>query len=162
MAKKTALGVVLVSDGQQPRWSLQNKELFMNDLSYFGDGTKIKITIEHFYPQRSLKQNGVLHWYCTELAEEVGVEPEDFKMMMKMKFLQREKLDKHGNLIGDPETSEVMMYIPSTSELTTSEMAEFIEKIRLWALDYLNYELPLPDANYKIHFLENYKRTITT
>ena len=160
MAKKTSIGMVVVQEGQKPTWKLNNKELFFNDLAYFGDGTKIKITIEHYYPQRSLKQNGVLHWYCTELAEEAAMEMEEFKKRMADKFLRRELRDKNGEYVCDPETGEIEMYTPSTADLDTAEMTIYIEKIRMFGLNFLNYELPLPDANHKIKFLEDHKQNL--
>lgn len=157
--KKTAIATVVVEDyvhGQTARLVMQHKNIFIDDLVFFGNGTKLKLTIEKYYRQRSNSQNGVLHWYCTELADYLGMEMEDFKTMMKQKFLTWPVPDKRDNgeeWLYDPETGEVMTYIPSTSDLTTVQMMDFIEKIRMWALYFLKYELPLPDANYKIHFL---------
>lgn len=136
-----------------------NKDYFMQLLSDFGAGTKVKITIENYHPQRSLSQNGVLHWYCSELAEEVGMDAEDFKTMMKMKYLRRDALDRNGERMAD-ENGEVMTYIAKTSDLDKKEMALFIDQIRLFGIEFLNYELPLPDANHKIHFLEKRKEKI--
>lgn len=136
-----------------------SRDIFMDMLRDFGAGVKLKLTIEHYFPQRSLKQNGVVHWYCTELANECGMQPEDFKMMMKMKFLRRAALNKQGEEMPD-ENGEVLTYIPSTSDLDTAEMAIFIDQIRLFGIEILNYHLPEPDANYKIHFLETEKQKI--
>lgn len=164
MAKKTAIATVDLSDPKNPRISMQHKSIFIDDLNFFGHGTKLKLTIEKYYKQRSLNQNGVLYWYCTELANYLGMEVEDFKVMMKGKFLTwpvpDKRPDSEEEYLYDPETGEVLTYQPSTADLTTVEMSDFIEKIRMWALDYLNYELPLPDKNYKIHFLEEYKKNI--
>lgn len=136
-----------------------SKEVMLQYLSDFGAGVKLKLTIEHYFPQRSLKQNSVIHWYCTELANECGMQPEDFKMMMKMKFLKRAALNKRGEEMPD-ENGEVLTYIPSTSDLDTAEMATFIDQIRLFGIEILNYSLPEPDANYKINFMENTKKGI--
>lgn len=156
--KKTAIAFTN-SECTGVRWLDRN--VFLYNLGLFGPDVKLRITVEHYHPQRSLKQNAVLHWYCQELAEECGMEAEDFKMMMKMKFITRPALDKTGNWIIDPSTGEVMTYIPSTSDLDTKEMTELIEKIRMFGLDVLNYELPLPDENYKIHFLHDHKKQLT-
>jgi hypothetical protein len=133
-----------------------SKEVFMNYLQDFGAGVKIKITLEHYFPQRSLKQNSVIHWYCTELANECGMQPEDFKMMMKMKFLKRAALNKRGEEMPD-ENGEVLTYIPSTSDLDTAEMATFIDQIRMFGIEILGYVLALPDENHKINFQEKLK-----
>ena len=138
----------------------QDWSVFQYNLSLFAPGTKLRVTIEHYHPQRSLKLNAVLHWYCTELAEECGMNPEDFKMMMKIKFLRRPALDRNGEYVVDPETGEVMMFIPSTADLNSKEALELNENIRQFGIEVLNYELPLPDSNYKIHFLENDKKRL--
>ena len=137
-----------------------NREIFINDLQMFGPGERIKVTLETYFRQRSLKQNGVLHWYCDELSQECSMEPEKFKELMKYKFLRRPVLNKMGEEIVDESTGEVEWYVPSTTELDTKEMAEFTENIRMWGLEFLNYELPLPDENYKINFLETNKQKL--
>lgn len=159
MARKIkCTAIVKLDDPKNPSLQMTSKRGFQQDLMEFRNGQKVWVMVEPFYKQRSQNQNGVLHWYCTELADYLGMEMEDFKMMMKLKFLQRPKLDREGNEIVDPETGEIMMYIPSTKDLTTVEINDFIfEGIRKWALDFLNYELALPDTNYKIHFLEDEK-----
>lgn len=136
-----------------------DKQLFLSSLKDFGPGCKMKITYEHYFPQRSLKQNSVIHWYCDELANECGMQNEDFKMMMKLKFLKRAALDKNGDIMCD-ENGEVLTYIPSTSDLDTKEMAEFIDNIRLFGIEVLGYELPIPDENYKINFQEEHKKKL--
>lgn len=138
----------------------QDWSVFQYNLSLFAAGTKLRVTIENYAPQRSLKQNGVLHWYIAELAEECGMEADRFKARMGDKFLRRPLLDKDGEYIYDPSTGEVEMYVPSTSDLDTAEMAVYIDKIRLWGLEFLGVDLPLPDENYKIHFLTEDKKRL--
>lgn len=138
----------------------QNFEIFQYNMSLFSPGTKLKITVEHYHPQRSLKQSAVLHWYCAKLAEECGMEAKDFKMMMKMRYLVRPVTGKDGEFLVDPESGEVMTYIPSTADLDTMEMMEFTDKVRIFGEEFLKYSLPLPDENYKIHFLEHDKKRL--
>lgn len=99
----------------------------------------------------------MLHWYCDELAHEAGMEPDKFKELMKFKFLKRPVLTKAGDYVVDESTGEVEMYVPSTTELNTAEMVTFTDQIRQWGIDFLNYTLPLPDENYKLHFLDKQK-----
>jgi len=137
-----------------------DKPSFLSFISDFGAGTKLRLTIENYSPQRSLELNGVIHWYCHDLAEECGMDMEDFKMMMKIKFLKRDALDKQGNIMYDQDTGEVLTYIEKTSKLSDAEGAKFVEQIRDFGINFLGYTLPLPDKNYKIHFLEEHKKTM--
>lgn len=137
-----------------------NREHFLAFLSDFGAGTKLRLEISNYFPQRSLKQNSLLHFYAELLADECGMQTDDFKMMMKMKFLTKAATDRNGEYIMDRETGEVMTYIPSTADLDTKEFGEFIDNIRVFGQEHLNYSLPEPDANYKIHFLEEHKETL--
>lgn len=58
---------------------IANREYFVNSLSDFGAGTKLKITYEHYHKQRSLKQNNSLYFWVDLLAEELSIEPERLK-----------------------------------------------------------------------------------
>lgn len=140
------------------RWL--DDQVFLYNIGLFEAGVKLRITFEHYAPQRSLKQSAVLHWYCAELADECGMHAEDFKMMMKMKFLTRAAVNKSGEEIVDVNTGEVMTFIPSTADIDTKEMGELIENIRMFGLDVLGYVLPLPDENYKINFQEGVKKQL--
>lgn len=123
--------------------------MFKEFLRDFGAGAKLKLTIEHYHYKRSNKQNSVLHWYCQDLSEECGMQVDDFKMMMKMKFLKRVALNKDGEEMAD-ENGELLTYIPSTAILDKAEMGIFIEQIRLFGIEMLGYVLPEPDENYKL------------
>lgn len=137
-----------------------DRDGFVVLLSDFGAGTKLRITVENYSPQRSLDQNKTMYWYLATLAEEADMDLVKFKARMGEKFLRRPLLDKNGEQVVDKATGECEMYVPSTADLTTKEMGEFIDQLRLFGLEYLNFELPLPSKNYKIHYLEEYKKTL--
>lgn len=115
----------------------------------FGD-SPWQITIDKRRKPASNEQRGVLHWYCAEMAKYLGMEMLEFKAVMAYKYLRRVKQDEDGNDMFDPETGEQLMYTASTEDLDSSEKFEFTEKIRMWCLEYHNYELPLPDKNWKL------------
>lgn len=115
----------------------------------FGDGNWQIVLSQRVKPP-SPEQRGVLHWYCTALAKHLGMDMKEFKAAMAEKFLKRARQDASGNDIYDPETGALLMFVPSTEDLTKFEYFEFTEKIRMWALEFLEYELPLPDANWKL------------
>lgn len=148
MMKKHLARLETQDDGTKKLTFIQPQG-FKEDLKLFKDG-RVWITIENYKPTRSQASNNVLHWYCKELADYLGIEPKEFKEMMKLKFLIRPKVNNDGEEMVDMETGEMLMYVPSTSKLNTEEMMIFTDKIRVWAMDFLKYVLPLPDKNYKL------------
>lgn len=137
-----------------------DRDSFLAFLSDFGPYVKLRVTIEHYSPQRSLDQNKTMYWYLTTLAEEADMDLVKFKARMGEKFLRRPLLDKYGEQVIDRHTGEFEMYVPSTADLTTKEMGDFIDQLRLFGLEYLNYELPLPDKNYRLQFIEDRKKQL--
>lgn len=141
-------------------WRVQNKELFLNFLKDFGAGTKLKLTIENYKPQRSNSQNNVFYWWTDLLAEELCIEPERLKEVLKYKYLRRPVLDSKGEELIDEATGEVEWYVPSTTELDKEEYSVFLDQVHLFGIEFANFELPLPDKNYKINFQEERKEKL--
>lgn len=137
-----------------------DRQYFMQMLSDFGAGTKLKLSVEHYHPQRSLKQNNAFYLWVDLLAEELSIEPERLKELLKYKFTRRPLLDKKGEEVIDESTGEVEWYVPSTADLDKKEFAEFMDKIHLWAIEFANYELPALSENYKLNFQEEHKQQL--
>jgi hypothetical protein len=85
------------------------------------------------------------------IASESGNTLETVKSVLKRLFLTRDVLDKDGDPVVNPKTGEVLTYVQDTSALSTVEMMEFTEQIRLWAMDFDIY-LPLPDEQIDFKF----------
>lgn len=118
----------------------------------FDDGIKVTVTVENFKRKRSLSQNNYLHFAIQMIAEETGEEMELLKDALKARFGLREAItSKSGEELCD-ENGEVLERLKSTSDYTTSEMSDFIDKIRMWALEFLNINIPDADTyrNYNI------------
>lgn len=121
-------------------------------MDLFEDGIKVTVTIENFKRKRSLSQNNYLHFIIQIIADETGEETDRLKEAFKARFgLAEDITDKSGNILCD-EQGEVLQRLKSTSDYTTSEMTDFIDKIRLWAQDFLSINTPDPDVyrNYNI------------
>jgi hypothetical protein len=111
----------------------------------FSDGAKVSVTIKSRRKPRSLKQNAVLYWYINAIADETGMHPDDVKGVLRHRFLSEDITDKNGEIMADTASGEVLKRYKSTTELSTVEMMQFTEEIRIWALDFLNMTLPLPN-----------------
>lgn len=136
-----------------------NEEYFRQSLMDFGPGVKLKITVEHYFPQRSPNQNRTWHWWADLLAEHIGMDVDHLKQAVKYKFLKRPVLDNKGNELCD-EYGVVEMYVPSTADLDKAEFVAFMDDFWRWSLEFHGYELPLPDSNMKINFQEEKKKQI--
>lgn len=143
----------LESDPKRPAIKLVAKKGFMDDIRSFGHGKKVWITVENYYNKRSPSQNNVLHKYIGMIAKETGQDPKQVKSVLKNTFLKpRAWLDAQGEQMYNPDSGEVLTYIPSTTDISTIEMNDFWDKIRQWALDFLNLDLPLPEKVQKINY----------
>jgi hypothetical protein len=107
------------------------------------DNQDVTITIEKTKRKRSNPQNA-FYWGCvlpyiTWEIIELGNEwtDEDSHILMRSKFLQK------AILINDD--GEFVTKTKSTTELDTVQWEEYITKIRAWASEMLNIEIPLPN-----------------
>lgn len=108
------------------------------------EGKEIIITIENVSRKRSSQQNRYIHrlfTIFTNALNELGNEftMSDIKGICAMKFLLIEEIDY--------STGEIMQRLRGTSELSTTELNEFFEKIIAWAADMFGIILPYPNEN---------------
>lgn len=98
---------------------------------------KQNIKIQKHRNKRSNKQNkyywGIVIAY---ISNETGFTDKEVHELLKFKFLQTSKVSKQGS---------VETFIQSTTELDTLEAEEYLDKIRIWALNFLNLPIPLPN-----------------
>ncbi len=109
------------------------------------------LSIERYYPQRTLPQNALFHVYFTEIAEYGGTTMLEVKGALKKLFLTVDVKDQEGNIMADPKTGEVLTRVMDTSELNEVQGIEFIENIRIWAMDFGIY-LESPDEQAELRF----------
>ena len=113
---------------------------------------RYKIEISRYQKSRSVKQNSVFHWYCKEIAEETGMAADIVKACVKKKFLTTDITGEDGMPVCDTATGEILQYIKDTSDLTTVEMMALCENLRLWAMEFFNLYLPLPNEETELKF----------
>lgn len=128
------------------KFSLHNRDRFLEWCRGNKD-RKIEVRFGRKYSKRSHPQN---KYYWGVLIKEVAIRlrelgndwltDDDVHEMMKMKF--NCKLQPNTN------TGETVEIPKSTTSLTTTEFNEFMERIRMWASDFL--EIYIPDPNEKL------------
>lgn len=91
---------------------------------------------QHLIKKRSNNENSY-YWgvVIDAIATETGNEPETIHQALKIKFLLN-RMQCNGMLIATTK---------STTELTTIEFEAYLDKVRLWASEFLHIEIPLPN-----------------
>jgi len=98
---------------------------------YRREGKRINVIIQSERKTRSNDQNRYLWGVVYDfISAETGHDNEEIHEIMRHQFLMT-----HTD-IGD--------YPKSTTKLSTVEFMEYIEKIRVWAGEYLGIRIPLP------------------
>lgn len=135
-------GVGFIRDGKLEPLSKRNYDFALQS---FEDGTKITWTIENYRRAISLSQMSYVHKIFHWIGEYTGEDPKQIKEALKARFGIRESLkNKNGEEVCD-DNGEVMEKLKSLSEYNTEETSALIEKIRMWASDFLGYEIPDAD-----------------
>jgi len=127
-----------------------NREL-LSDVIKSLEGKDIIITIEKRRKKRSNPQNsyyfGVViplmkHGFYNSLGEHVGTD--EIHTFLKNRFLFKEIVNENN--------AEIIKMPQSTTELTTIQFEEYLDKIREFGLEFLNITIPLPNQELTIDF----------
>lgn len=124
--------------------TIKNRRGFNNDLRHF-EGCDVEIKVSEKKRKRSLSQNAYIHAVLIpELKNafnSVGFDDirtnEQCKDIMKCLFLRTQYVN--------PTNGEVIESFKNTSELTTFEMSELVEKVIKYAWDNMNYKIFAPN-----------------
>jgi len=147
--KRKQLARIDLSNPDKPTLKFNSKSAFLSDLKDFKHDIRVWVIIEKYHAQRSLSQNNLQHMWYTIIADEIGIEMEEAKDLIKKKFLTVVLIDKHGNEIHD-ENGEIQFKVRDTSDLNKLETVEYMDKIYRWSIDFLNCTLPLPEQQQEI------------
>lgn len=116
--------------------SQQDKARLFNVLKNLSG--KHSISIEKFRNGRSSNENRY-YWavIVNGLASEFGYFRDEMHQLLRQKFL--------GYTRENPITGKTEHFTRSTTTLSTKEMEEYLESIRVWALTEFSVFLPLPN-----------------
>lgn len=140
--KRKQLARIDLSNPDKPKIIFNSVKAFNSDLMDFKNGSKVWVEVRTYSPQRSLSQNSYLHVIFGIIAEEIGIELEEAKWLLKEKFLRVPLTDKHGNEVH--ENGEIQFRVRDTSELSKVDMMNFVDQIYRWSLEFLSVDLPKP------------------
>lgn len=128
--------IVAPVEWQKMKMTAQQRQIIGNYLQSM-EGKNVKLVMTESKKQRTIKQNSYL-WgvVYTFIAVETGHTTEEIHTFMKKQFLPRDFIT-----IGkqDQEIEK------STTDLSTKEMNEYIEKIRAFAAQELQMNIPSPE-----------------
>jgi len=92
---------------------------------------------------RSLPQNKLYWLWIGCICEDTGVEKDDMHLYLRGTFLDSKKIQFKGRHV----------YLPgSTKDLNTAEFKIYLDKIQLWAAEFLTLTLPNPHDKYFAKF----------
>jgi len=112
---------------------------------YFTDGDNVDVIIRHSTKQRSTEQNryywGVVVPIVRRGLRDAGyaVTDKDTHLALKHQFLS-------------VDCNFGLHLTPSTTELSTDEMNEYVENIRVWAWENLKVSIPEPGEQVELKF----------
>lgn len=114
---------------------------------------QVEVCVRPFRPRTSLKQHRYYRGMVIELlVEEMRnhgvtgphggpITHEQVHQMMAQRFLRE-------SVLIDEESGEYMDIVRSTADLTTGEMASFVEAVRDWAYETFGLDIPDPDPDH--------------
>lgn len=114
---------------------------FNSQLDYFKDKA-VELILRKKKKYRSIQQNKLMWVYYTMIAHELGYTKDEIHSILKSKFLKSEKVNE--------ETGVIYPYVKSTTDLTTTEMLDYISDIQKFAAEELGMNLPEPNEQFQL------------
>ena len=121
----------------------RNRNLILNALETF-EGQEVILTIQKAKKRRSNPQNSFYHGVVIPIMQQCLKDAgylmtnESVHDMLKLRFLKESILVNEG-------TGEYIERIKSTTELTTTQFAEYVLDIQKFAVEYFNVQIPNPN-----------------
>jgi len=106
------------------------------------------VTLKSAKRPRSLPQNKLYWSWLRCIEQETGNASEDMHEFFKQRFLGFE---------GREILGETIAFLPSSSKLDSARFGEYLEKVRLFAIEKMNVFLPYPTDEAYTGFAETYQ-----
>lgn len=128
------------------------KRYLSEALKRWADGP-VTVTVKRERPGKSHLQLGYYNALVLPMiVEEICDDPENEEELarvhveMKCRFLPMERATFTDRESGEERTVEA---VPSLADLNTKQMAEFVDRVRQWAGEFLGLTIPDPDPLWK-------------
>jgi hypothetical protein len=117
---------------KQGKLHLEDRGSFLNHLNGL-EGKRVMVTVAKETRRRTNSQNAYLWGVIYKLISDyTGATPEELHIALKYHFGKKRFI---GNIVAPA----------STKAMDTIEMTEYIEKVRRWAAEELNINIPDPN-----------------
>lgn len=128
---------------------LPHRSQLISDIKIFKDGDYV-LTIEKKSKKRSLSQNAY-YWGVVVPLVKKGLNDVGYRMTTET---THDYLKTNFNIIeiANEINGEIISFIGSTTEMSTSQMMDYFAKITQWAAEYLGVQIPEPNEQLKITF----------
>lgn len=103
---------------------------------------EVTITVELKRKKRSLSQNAYFHGVVIPLCKD-GLNGVGYKFTLEQTKTKLKEMFAHAEMANEI-TGEYMSYTKDTSDMTTSEMMDFVADIQQWASEFLGVYIPDP------------------
>lgn len=118
----------------------------VESIRHWPDGP-VTVTVKRQRPQKTTLQLGYYFGVIVAMiAEETGNTADAVHRELKRMHLEPQTYEWVNKETGEVEPR---MDLPSVSDLNTVQMADYSEKCRVWAGDFLQLEIPEPDPRWK-------------
>jgi len=115
------------------KWEIDDPEGLRAEIARLA-GKRIEVVVRRQHSQRSSQQNRYYWGVIVDLlGKELGYDPDEMHDALRAKFLTT------------PAEGDGLPHIKSTTELSTSDMEDYHERIRRWADEFLHIYIPLPN-----------------
>lgn len=124
---------------------IRNSKLMVENLKSWRD-CEVTVRVEKAHALRSIEANRYYFGVVLEiLSEHTGYTREELHEWAKAKFLPRELaiLDGNGNIVDN------LVIGGTTTSLNKVEFYEYVERVRTFALERLDLDIPPPDPNWR-------------
>jgi hypothetical protein len=127
----------------------RNRNFILNAVKTF-EGQEVILTIQKAKKRRTTPQNSFYHGVVVPIMQQALKDSgylmtnESVHDMLKLRFLKE-------SILVNENTGEYIERIKSTTELTTTQFAEYILDIQKFAVEYFN--VIIPDPNQEITLL---------
>ena len=128
---------------------LPHRSQLISDIAKFEDGDYV-LTIEKKKKKRSLSQNAY-YWGVVVPLVKKGLNDVGYRMTTET---THDYLKTNFNIIeiANEINGEIISFIGSTTEMSTSQMMDYFAKITEWAAEFLGVQIPEPNEQLKITF----------